>query len=94
MPYVSDYTPVFWLQEEVRRNTADAQAAAHEYRTGSVRRAAALLRQTESRFTEILKGITELSEAEADLLEPAFTELETELLDLRRWAAVRYIRRM
>ncbi len=70
------------LRTEAKRNTVGIRAAINEYRTGNGRTAATLLRQAELGLTEILKGITELTEREADLVEPAVTELETELLKL------------
>lgn len=72
--------------ESVRRQIAEAQAlarnAAFDYETGNETLAAELQLTAERAWAKILKAIVDLTEEEADLLEPIFTKLEEQLLSL------------
>ncbi len=59
-----------------------ARTAASDYKTGKENRAAELQLAAERAWAKILKAIVDLTEEEADLVEPIFTELEEELLSL------------
>jgi hypothetical protein len=72
--------------ESVRRQIAEAQAlaktAVFDYETGDESRAVELQLAAVRAWTKILNAIVDLTEEEADLVEPVFTELEEQLLGL------------
>ncbi len=72
--------------DSVRKRIAEAETlattAAFDYETGNEIRAAELQLAAERAWTTILKAIVDLTEEEADLVEPIFTELEEQLLRL------------
>jgi hypothetical protein len=67
------------IQQEAEEALRIARRASHAYRQGIFGRAACLHAAAEQLHTSILAAICDLTEGEADRIEPAVTELEKEL---------------
>jgi hypothetical protein len=78
---------------EVAAAHLSANRAESAYADGDFATAEALHEEAERRHTKILRAICELTDAEADAVEPAFSELEKRLFRLRSgascWISVR-----
>jgi hypothetical protein len=70
------------VRQRIEEANALATSAIIEYRTGSGSRAAELHLRTKRAWIEIINGIAELPENEADQVEPMFTRLEEQLFTL------------
>lgn len=71
------------VRKRIGEGSTLAKTAAIECRTGASTHAAELHRAAERACEEISKAIVELTEEEAELVEPMFTGLEDQLLTLR-----------
>jgi predicted component of type VI protein secretion system len=71
------------VRKRIGEGSALAKSAAIEYRVGTAIRGAELHLAAELACGEIGKAIVKLTEQEADLVEPMFTGLEDQLLNLR-----------
>jgi hypothetical protein len=72
------------LREQIENATTLVNAAAFKYRMANMIQAADLHLEAERACAGIIKAIGDLPEAEADLVEPMFTEFEQQLLTLPR----------
>jgi hypothetical protein len=70
------------LRKQIAEAEALARTAAFDYETTNETRAAELQLAAERAWATILKAIVDLTEEEADLVEPILTELEEQLLSL------------
>jgi 3-polyprenyl-4-hydroxybenzoate decarboxylase len=71
--------PLEIVRQEIKSALELLGCAAKAYRQGQGKRAALLFAAAETSYFEMLVNISDLTEEEADLVEPDITELEVEL---------------
>ncbi len=74
------------LEARIRSALELVNAAERSLRAGQSGVASACYGMADDTHASVLGGISRLSEAEADLLEPSFTSLEEKLLRAGSWA--------